>query len=251
MPDITRTCLTCGNNFSYEYKGGRLRIYCSERCAHAEHSARQSARKEALKSPRPTCRHCDVEMERRLGNAYCGAAECQRAKREATKPPRPRCRNCGKQMPRREDAVYCDARPCRSAKYRASLADRPRCSEPSCTRPVIAKGLCGSHYKKVWLEANPGRAEVWHTARRARVAAAFVEDVPLHALLERDGWMCGICGKPIPRDAVWPDRQSPSLDHVIPLSKGGEHSWANAQAAHLSCNSRKGASILDVPAAVA
>jgi len=31
----------------------------------------------------------------------------------------------------------------------------------------------------------------------------------------------------------------PSLDHVIPLSKGGEHSMSNARLAHTYCNSIK------------
>lgn len=34
----------------------------------------------------------------------------------------------------------------------------------------------------------------------------------------------------------------PTIDHIIPLSKGGLHSWNNIQLAHLSCNSSKGAS---------
>jgi 5-methylcytosine-specific restriction endonuclease McrA len=33
---------------------------------------------------------------------------------------------------------------------------------------------------------------------------------------------------------------SASVDHIIPLVLGGEHSMANVQAAHLVCNLRKG-----------
>ncbi|WP_158070491.1 HNH endonuclease [Streptomyces luteocolor] len=32
---------------------------------------------------------------------------------------------------------------------------------------------------------------------------------------------------------------SPSLDHVIPLSRGGSHRRDNVQLAHLRCNLRK------------
>lgn len=234
MEDTTRLCPECGKAMPPVKHGGRggLKRFCSERC-----------RVRVYRREHPEY----VAKSREQGQIR---AQKKAAERELADP-RPRCRNCGKEMARRAGSTHCSAPECQSAKYRAGLADRPRCSEPSCTRPVIAKGLCGSHYKKVWLEANPGRADVWHSARRARVAAAFVEDVPLHALLERDGWTCGICEKPIPRDAVWPDRQSPSLDHVIPLSKGGEHSWANSQAAHLSCNARKGASTPDAITAAA
>jgi 5-methylcytosine-specific restriction endonuclease McrA len=31
-----------------------------------------------------------------------------------------------------------------------------------------------------------------------------------------------------------------TVDHIIPLSKGGAHAVANLQLAHLACNIRKG-----------
>ena len=37
------------------------------------------------------------------------------------------------------------------------------------------------------------------------------------------------------------DPLSLSVDHVIPLSKGWEHSYSNTQPAHLVCNLKKGA----------
>jgi len=36
-----------------------------------------------------------------------------------------------------------------------------------------------------------------------------------------------------------------SLDHRIPISRGGEHSRANAQTSHLGCNVRKGARLME------
>ena len=68
---------------------------------------------------------------------------------------------------------------------------------------------------------------------------AFVENVSPELVMERDGWMCGICGERIPKSAKYPDPLSPSLDHIVPLSSGGEHSMKNVQAAHFLCNSRK------------
>lgn len=55
-------------------------------------------------------------------------------------------------------------------------------------------------------------------------------------IFERDGWMCGICGKPINGTLKQPSRQRVSLDHIVPVSKGGSHTRSNVQAAHLSCN---------------
>lgn len=55
----------------------------------------------------------------------------------------------------------------------------------------------------------------------------------------RDGMDCAYCGV----TTIWKheDRKLwPTLDHVIPLSKGGPHVLANAVLACFSCNARKG-----------
>jgi 5-methylcytosine-specific restriction endonuclease McrA len=57
---------------------------------------------------------------------------------------------------------------------------------------------------------------------------------------ERDGWTCGICLKRINKRAKYPNPLSPSLDHIIPMSRGGGHQYVNVQAAHLRCNIEKG-----------
>lgn len=54
--------------------------------------------------------------------------------------------------------------------------------------------------------------------------------------------ICGICSKPVPTDAF-------NVDHIIPLARGGEHSYANTQPAHPSCNFRKGARLQEELAA--
>lgn len=49
--------------------------------------------------------------------------------------------------------------------------------------------------------------------------------------------VCGICGKPVDRSFKFPHPLSPSIDHIIPVSKGGHPSEiANLQLAHLCCN---------------
>jgi 5-methylcytosine-specific restriction endonuclease McrA len=68
--------------------------------------------------------------------------------------------------------------------------------------------------------------------RRARESSAFVEDVDLVHLLMLQGYICHVCEHPIlPGDE--------SLDHVVPLARGGLHAWGNCLAAHARCNSRK------------
>jgi 5-methylcytosine-specific restriction endonuclease McrA len=67
---------------------------------------------------------------------------------------------------------------------------------------------------------------------------------------ERDGWMCQICGHPIDPAVTYRDPETGKcnpgylhIDHIYPLSKGGDHTYANAQASHAVCNKRKAAKI--------
>lgn len=83
-----------------------------------------------------------------------------------------------------------------------------------------------------WKRHNPEKVRAASHRRRARKLAAFVEDVLLSVLVERDHDRCGICGK-----RVLPAARS--VDHILPLSRGGEHSYANTQLAHLRCNNRR------------
>lgn len=61
------------------------------------------------------------------------------------------------------------------------------------------------------------------------------------AVFERDAWVCQLCGEPTDRDAAPNDDWFPSLDHIVPASKGGPHTFDNLRAAHRWCNSIRGA----------
>ena len=37
----------------------------------------------------------------------------------------------------------------------------------------------------------------------------------------------------------------PSIDHIIPVSRGGTHTWDNVQLAHRYCNSIKSNKLVD------
>jgi hypothetical protein len=94
-----------------------------------------------------------------------------------------------------------------------------------------------------WKQENPEAVRVHSrrasSARRARERDAFVEDVDPRVVFERDGGVCQLCHEPVDPTLKKPDLMCASTDHVIPLSRGGEHSYANTQLAHLICNIRK------------
>lgn len=63
-------------------------------------------------------------------------------------------------------------------------------------------------------------------------------------IFERDGWFCRECGRQTPKDKRGSyDDDAPELDHIIPISKGGAHTWNNLQCLCRSCNGLKSASM--------
>lgn len=99
----------------------------------------------------------------------------------------------------------------------------------------------------------------------------MLEKTIIQKLVDRDGEICGICGKSIAEEmALYREynefnmemkRQKKllqkkikdfrkthvavNIDHIIPKSKGGESGIENYQLAHMSCNSDKGNKIIN------
>jgi 5-methylcytosine-specific restriction endonuclease McrA len=66
----------------------------------------------------------------------------------------------------------------------------------------------------------------------------WIEDVDRQIVLERDEGICHICSDPV-------DPNEWHLDHVVPLSKGGTHEYANVAVSHPFCNESKGDKLLE------
>lgn len=155
------------------------------------------------------------------------------------------CPECGEVFTaRRKDGRFCS--PLCLAR---AMRDNPsrQCEDPGCARPVRARGLCQMHLRRVYRAEGSEAPPVWNERRKANkrkrdalkwgVDAESIVDTEVY---DRDGWLCGICAAPVDRSLVWPDPQSVSLDHVVPLSRGGAHVLSNVQCSHLRCNIRKG-----------
>ena len=58
--------------------------------------------------------------------------------------------------------------------------------------------------------------------------------------------ICAICGKPVDFSLKFPHPLSPTIDHIIPISKGGHPSDIdNLQLAHRCCNRQKSDKLID------
>ncbi len=79
-----------------------------------------------------------------------------------------------------------------------------------------------------------------------KAALAAVERDPLvdsrdEQIRRWEGLPCGVCGEPIDYTLPYPPYNSERMeaDHIVPLSAGGAHTWANLQPAHAICNRSK------------
>lgn len=199
-------------------------------CQRCNMRARRAGTLEQFSAPPRTCGVCGASFTTgpRLGNLYCSVS-CQRegvrlrriARREGKLTGR-RCTRCREEMPlsMRSDSNYCSVACQQAAWYDEHDEElKERATE--------------------WRVANPESRRESHLRRRARKAGVAVQRLDLGYVWSRDRGLCWICGAAVDRELRWPDSYSPTLDHVIPLAKGGSHVLGNVALAHARCNMSK------------
>lgn len=112
---------------------------------------------------------------------------------------------------------------CGEAKPRSSFYDRPG-------RPGVPRAHC----KRCHLQgaAPESRWQVMTKGMRKRLGYAPSVPSLRNALGEPE--TCYLCGDKLQWDSA-------VVDHVIPVSRGGDHSLSNLKWTHRECNSAKGA----------
>ena len=105
--------------------------------------------------------------------------------------------------------------------------------------PDYPKPLQSMRYRNEMARRKRVSAAAASAEVRAR-EAAIIERFDPRDIFIRDEWMCQICGSEVDRTLLYPDPLCASLDHVLALSNGGDHTPANTVLAHLGCNLIKG-----------
>lgn len=138
------------------------------------------------------------------------------------------------------------------AKYQQNWSEPWRAWEPrACVwcggmfAPKEYRATCCSDgcLGRQWRADNPDRYRLHSRKstgkRRALKRTTEVEDFDITDVRLNAGDDCYLCGKRINFRLKHPNPLSASLDHVVPLSKGGTHTLDNAAMTHLTCNLKK------------
>jgi len=210
-----RVCETCGKTFIMHWQSGKANRgevkegrFCSNKCKWE--AQRKPVESRLIEKRTWHCKICGKEMstygvycsdECRKGNARRKARASNSAKKQLKERP---CKECGKMFV----PEYGNKR----RKY--------------CSDICLHRSMKRQRRQK----------------ERARMRNVKVETVNAMRVFKRDGWYCQLCGKKLnPKHKGTIKDNAPELDHIIPLSKGGEHSYRNTQCACRRCNREKGA----------
>lgn len=163
------------------------------------------------------------------------------------------CRNCLGIERQRKEAVLNDLKEKR--KQLNSLIKRLEKCHAYITSHTNKCEICGDEYigsnRSKYCSDKCKNKIQWHNnklkrERNLKTNGLLDKDITLSKLYERDNGICYLCGCECDYSDCDTDnnifrvgKKYPSIDHIIPISKGGTHSWDNIKLAHISCNSKK------------
>lgn len=111
-----------------------------------------------------------------------------------------------------------------------------KCVDCGCdTVGTKAKKRCSACARKMRNKGIRSDRRIVERARRHGVVVYAVNRVKVY---DRDGWTCYVCGVQVVRSKMYRPDQA-TLDHIIPLSLGGPHTYDNVKTCCHRCNSTK------------
>jgi len=217
----TTECKFCGKTYEFDRNN---RHFCSLRCASTyNHTGMNFREYEAYRLSIED--HKKIELDRRLRVAPETSA-LGRIKRNIHGRTRA-CSACGISHVRRRSFVRTCSKQCEQA-YIETAIDR----------------------RKEWRLSEEGRAVLRAAKSRRKAlergARKAGELVDPYEVFDDAGWKCYICGVDTPESKRGTyDDDAPELEHIVPVSKGGNHFRSNLACACRKCNQAKGDQLLE------
>lgn len=185
------------------------------------------------------CVECGELFERTYHHITTHGTECPACKKRERKRINAE-RLKAKEEARQKRIAERKKREAEAERKRAERNKPHRC--PVCGELTTRRKYCSDRCR---LKVNNTRKDI---RRRNKIKTAMVDsDITVDALFKRDKGICHICGCLCDRSDYVTRGENfiagdkyPSIDHVVPLIRGGLHAWNNVKLAHRLCNSKKG-----------
>jgi len=202
------------------------------------------------------CSECDAEIAKPKSGRFplscspeCKKAREARLRKQVTRYDK-RCKVCdGEFIAKNSRAVFCSVK-CKNANVYAQVKARREKLREERSHFVEAPCYhCGKPLTKLATQSGKishpycreQRKRDWNRQKNAkRRRYRYIAHSRFQEIAERDQWTCHLCNEWIDDSLPSMAKMGASLDHVIPLSKGGDDSPENLKLAHWICNVRKG-----------
>lgn len=226
------SCASCAKQFPQRVGAGRPRKYCSDACRDRQGNPPRFGEHGPECHREFTCFWCEATYKpKRAGRTSCCSKECgqrwSQYKRHAGR------RATFTVFKRRVKAT---PRMCRTCQCVEISKNQQRC------QPCRTASAAASTAKSRERMRESGMLRAYRKARKLKLRGVSVEVVNPLTVLSRDKWTCQLCGVKTPRKLRGTyEPTAPEVDHILPIAKGGEHSYANTQCACRKCNLAKSA----------
>lgn len=226
--DCRRSLVQHGDDAMYRHRGCRCET-CRE--SHSRRMREYVARRRAEGRPinyaeyrsreERTCEQCGAEFLARTDHAgrFCSSA-CVGLSQRAADGKRARRRS---KRRRQAEAILAKAAAGTTGSGRVWVQGACLVCDEQFLSPGLASRYCSRECRSV-----------------ARSSRSWISFEDRRAIYVRDAWTCQICREPTSRRYSASDPWSPTLDHVVPRSRGGSDDPTNLRLSHLWCNSVRG-----------
>lgn len=240
-----KTCECCGT----EYEAHNIRSrFCEKKCADVFYR-RQKGQDARLEPKRLACVICGKQFDTLNATKKTCSDECSAELRRRRNNKKTRAKHTWEEhlaIVRDRAKRTAEKRKIEKAWYNAIHTVERECEICGtlfCCLDTESKKTCSPECSK----------KLTYIKKDKRIPKAQRKDnISLKRLYKRDNGICYLCGEKCDWNSwniskngyKYPGKEYPTIDHVIPISRGGLDAWDNVRLAHWKCNLKKSDGII-------
>lgn len=206
-------CVVCAREFSKKYPYSKTKT-CSTECTHTLVFSKVNQRKRAVRKVGCMCRFCGsivLRTQYQLHGKECFCdSECYQSHRKFKVALSP---------------VICEPKSGKKCVYCGNAI----VGREGSRRLYCSQACCGKHAKQ--------------KRKMAKLCNGPWDVISIDTLAEKHNWLCCECGCKCKKSQGLNNPSEATIDHIIPVSIGGTHTWENVQLLCRNCNTIKSDSI--------